>query len=112
MLGCVSPHSPCITVSNFELRWTYTASRDDLLLPSATSLGTVFRRENALTVDAIKKQLPSRNEVCLALTVLTSPNKLAITLVIAHYMDRNLALREVHLACDEVGRLFLSRFES
>jgi hypothetical protein len=65
-----------------------------------------------MTVDAIKKQLPLRNKVSLALDGWTSTNKLAITSVIAYYMDRNWALREVQLAFDEVNRLFISRFES
>jgi len=63
-------------------------------------------------VDGIKKQLPIRNKVSLALDGWTSTNKLAITLIIAYYMDRNWALREVQLAFDEVDRLFGSRFES
>jgi len=33
-------------------------------------------------------------------------------LVIAYYMDRNWALREVQLELDEVDRLFFSHFES
>jgi len=40
------------------------------------------------------KKLPLRNEVSLALDGWTSTNKLAITSVIAYYMDRKLALRE------------------
>jgi len=63
-------------------------------------------------VDAIKKQLPSRNKVSLALDGGTSTNKLAITSVIAYYMDRNWALRKVQLTFDEVNLLFSSRFES
>ena len=82
------------------------------MLPSATTLSNICRREYALTVDAIKKQLPIRNKVSLALDGWTSTNKLAITSVIAYYMDRNWALREVQLAFDEVDRLFCSRFES
>jgi hypothetical protein len=63
-------------------------------------------------VDAIKKQLPVQNKVSLALDGLTSTNKLAITSVIAYYMDQNWALREVQLCFDEVDRLCCSRFES
>jgi hypothetical protein len=63
-------------------------------------------------VDAIKKPLPSQNKVSLALDGWTSMNKLAITSVIAYYMDLNWALREVQLAFDEVNLLFFSRFES
>jgi len=58
------------------------------------------------------KQLPLTNEVSLALDGWTSMNKLAITSVIADYMDRNWALREVQLAFDEVNCLFYSSFES
>jgi nuclear transport factor 2 (NTF2) superfamily protein len=63
-------------------------------------------------VDAIKKQLPLRNKVSLALDGWTSTNKLAITSVIAYCMDRNWAMREDQLAFNEVNRLFCSRFES
>ena len=112
MLGFVSAHIPWNAISNLELRRSYKALRDDLVLPSATTLSNICRREYALTVDAIKKQLPLRNKVSLALDGWTSTNKLAITSVIAYYMDRNWALREVQLAFDEVNRLFISRFES
>jgi len=88
------------------------ALRDDLVLPSTTSLSTICWREYALTVYAIKKQLLSRNKVSLALDGWTSTNKLAITLVIAHYMDQKWALREVQLEFDEVDRLVFSHFES
>jgi hypothetical protein len=112
MLGFVSAHIPWNAISNLELRWSYKALRDDQVLPSATTLSNICRREYALTVDAIKKQLPLRNTVNLALDGWTSTNKLAITSVIAYYMDRNWALREVQLAFDDVNRLFCSHFES
>ena len=105
-------HSPWNTISNLELRRSYKALRNDLVLPSVTTLSNIRRRDYALTVDAIKKQLPVRNKVSLALDRWTSTNKLAITLVIAYYMDRNWALRKVQLAFDQVDRLFYSRFES
>jgi len=63
-------------------------------------------------VDAIKKQLPTGNKVSLALDGLTSTNKLAITSVIAYYMDRKWAMREVQLAFDEVSSLFFFYFNS
>jgi len=52
------------------------------------------------------KQLPVRMKVSLALDGWTSTNKLAITSVIAYYMDRNWGLRDVQLAFNEVDRLF------
>jgi len=112
MLGFVSALIPWNAISNLELRRSYKASRDDLVLPSTTIPSNVCRREYALTVDAIKKQLPLRNKVSLALDGWTSMNKLAIPSVIAYYMDRNWALCEVQLAFDEVDRLFCTRFES
>jgi chaperone required for assembly of F1-ATPase len=112
MLGFVSANIPWNAISNLQLRRTYKALCDGLLLPSTTTLSHICRREYALTVDAIKKQLPSRNKVSLALDGWTSTNKLAITSVIAYYMDQNWALREVQLAFDEVNLLFFSRFES
>jgi len=112
MLGFVSAHIPWDAVSNLQLRWSYNALRSELVLPSASTLSNICRREYTLTVDAIKKQLPSTNKVSLALDGWTSTNKLAITSVIAYYMDRNWALREVQLAFDEVNSPIFSYFES
>jgi len=112
MLGFVSAHIPWNPISNLEQRRSYKAVSNDLVLPSATTLSNICLREYALTVDAIKMQLPLRNKVSFALDGWTSMNKLAITSVIAYYMDRNWALREVQLAFDEVNLLFISRFES
>jgi len=112
MLGFVLAHIPRNAISNLELRRSYKSLRDDLVLPSASTLSNICQREYALTVDAIKKQLLIRNEVSLALDGWTSTNRLAITSAIAYYMDRNWALREVQLAFDDVDRLFGSHFES
>jgi len=112
MSECVSAHISWNAISNLELRRSYNSLRDDLVLPSATTLRNICRREYALTVESITKQLPIRNKVSLALDGRTSTNKLAITSVIAYYMDRNWALREVQLAVDEVDRLFSSHFEN
>jgi hypothetical protein len=110
MLGFVSADIPWNAISNLELGRSYKALRDDLVLPSSTTLSNICRREYALTVDAIKKQLPILNKVSLALDGWTSMNKLAITSVIANYIDRNWASREVQLAFDEVDNMFGSRF--
>ena len=112
MLGFVSAHIPWNAISNLELRRSYNALRSELVLPSASTLSNICQREYTLTVDAIKKQLPSTNKVSLALDGWTSTNKLAITSVIAYYMDRNWALREVQLAFDEVNSPIFSYFES
>jgi len=112
MSGSVSAHIPWTAISNLELRRSYNALCDDLVLPSATTLSNICRREYALTVDAIVKQLPLRNKVSLALDGWNSTNKLAITSVIAYYMDRKWASREVQLAFEEVYRLFCSHFDS
>jgi len=112
MLGFVLAHIPWNAISNLELRRSYKALRDDLLLPSSRTLSNISRRGYALTVDAIKKQLPVGNKVSLALDGWTSTNKLAIMSDIAYYMDRNWVLREVQLAFDEVDRLFHSHFKS
>jgi len=112
MLGFVSAHIPWNAISNLELRRSYKSLRDDLVVPSTMTLSNICRREYALTVGVIEKQLPIRNKVSLALDGWTSTDKLTITSVIAYYMDRNWALCEVQLAFDEVDRRFGSRFES
>jgi len=82
------------------------------VLPSASTLSNICQREYTLTVDAIKKQLPSRNKDSLALDGWTLTNKSAIMLVIAYYMARNWALREVQLVFYKVDSPFFSYFES
>jgi len=91
MLGFVSAHIPYNVISNLELQQSYNALRNELVLLSVITMSNICWREYALTVDAIKKQLPSRNEGSLALHWWTSKNKLAITSVIAYYMDLNFA---------------------
>jgi hypothetical protein len=97
MFEFVLAHIAWNAISNLELRQSNTVLRDDLMLPSGMTLSNICQREYALTVDAIQKQLPLRNKVSLALDGWTSTNKLAITSVIAYYIDRNWALREVQL---------------
>jgi len=99
-------------MSNLELPRSYKALCNNLVLPSATTLSIICRREYALTVDTIKRLVLLRNKVRLASDGWTSTHKQAITSVIAYYIDRNWALREVQLAFDEVYCLFCSRFES
>jgi len=112
MLGFGLAQIPWNTISNLELRLSYNALRSKLVLPSAITLSNICRREHSLTVDAIKKQLPTRNKVSLALDRWTSTNKLAITLVIANYLDCKSAMQEVQLAFDEVNSLFFFYFNS
>jgi len=59
MLGFLSAHIPCNAISNTELRQSYKVLRDDLVLPSPTTLSNICGMEYALTMDAIKKQLLS-----------------------------------------------------
>jgi hypothetical protein len=108
MLGFVSAHIPYHAISNLELRHSYKALRDDLILLSAMTVSNICQREDAQSGDAIKKQLPKRNKVSLALEGWTSTNHLDITSFTAYHMDRNWALHEVELAFNEVDRLFRS----
>jgi hypothetical protein len=87
MLGFISAQIPWNAISNLELWWSYKAFRDDLVLPSARTHSNIYRREYALTVDSIKQQVPVQNKVSLALDEWTLTNKLAITSVIAYYID-------------------------
>jgi len=112
MLGFLSVHIPWKALSNLELRQSNKALRADLVLLSAPTITNICWREYALTLDAIKKQLPLWNKVSSALHRWTWPNKLAITSDIAQYMDRNWSLCEVQLAFDEVDNLFFPHYES
>jgi len=104
----VSAHMPWNTISKLELWWLYAASGNKLMLPSSSTLINICCREWSLTLDAIKEQLQSRNNVSLALDRWTSTDKLAITSVFAYFIDRNWALQVVQLTFDEVGSLFYS----
>jgi len=112
MLGFVWSEMPWNTILNLELRQSYKALRTDLRLPSATTLSNICRMEYTPTVDAIQKQLLSRNIIILALDGWTSTNTQAITSIFAYNTERNWILREEQLAFDEVvGQLFTA-FES
>jgi hypothetical protein len=82
MLGFVSAHIAWNTISNPEQRQPYNALQSELVLPSANTLSNICRMEYTLTVDAIKKQLPSTNKDSIALDRWTSEYKLAITSVV------------------------------
>jgi len=111
MLGFVSAHIPWNTLSNLELQRSYEALGSEIVLPSATTLRNICPSEYALTVNAIEKQLLSRNKVSLTLEGWMSMNKLAIMSVIADFMDRNGALRTVQPTNDEVVHRFFSAFD-
>jgi len=111
MLGFVSAHTPCNTISNLDLWRSYNASWSELELLSASTLSNNRRKEYTVTVDAIEKQLRSRNKVSLAFDAWTSTNKIPIMSVIAHYMHRTCALREIPPAFDEVGSPLFTYFE-
>jgi len=63
MLGFVPPHIPCNSISNLELRRSHKALCDDLVQLSATTIRNICRSEYALTVDAIRTQLPTLNKL-------------------------------------------------
>jgi hypothetical protein len=95
MLPFVSAHILGNGRSNLELRRSYKALCDNQVPPSTMILSKICRREYALTVDGIDKQLPVWNKVSFTLDGWTSTYKLAITLVITFYMDQNWSLPEV-----------------
>jgi len=111
MLGLVSAHIPWNAIAILELQHSYNALQSELVLLSARMLSNICRREYTLTVDAIKKQLPSRNKDSLGLDGWALTTTLAITSVIGYYIDWNWALQELQLALDEVDSLFFSYFE-
>jgi len=52
-------------MSNPKLPKSYKTLISDLVLPSATTISNICQKDYALTMDAIKKQLPSPNNVSL-----------------------------------------------
>jgi hypothetical protein len=112
ILGCVSAHVARNAISNVEQKWSYKASRNDLVLLSTTTLSNNCQRKYPQLGDAIGKQLQVGNNVSLALDSWIAMNTLAITLVIASYTDWNWALGEVQLPVNEIDGQFFSAFES
>jgi hypothetical protein len=45
MLGFVSPHIPRNTITNLDLRHSYSALRSKLVLPSSSTISNLWRRE-------------------------------------------------------------------
>jgi len=111
MSGFVSAHILWNAISNLELRRSYKELRNALVQAAATAHSNICRRVYALTVDAIKKQLLSQNNVSVALDGWTSQNNLTVTSVIAYYIDRDWILSEVQPTFNEVDQLFCCRFE-
>jgi len=107
MLRFVSATIPWKAIANLELQQSNNALCSKLALPSACTICIIRRREYSLTVDATKKQLPSRNNVSLALNGWISTNKLVISLFIAYYMHWNWVLWEAQLVCDEADSMFI-----
>jgi len=63
-----------------------------------------------LKVDAIKKQMPSWNQIRFALDGCTSTNQLAILSVITDYMDQHWALLGVQLDFDACASPIFERY--
>jgi hypothetical protein len=112
MLGFISAHNLWNAISYLERQWSYKALRDDLVLPSTMTVNRICQREYAKTLYATEKQLPSQNQVSLALDGWTSMNTQAITLVVAYCMNRNRAMCNVQMVFDDVDRLFFSAFKT
>jgi hypothetical protein len=112
MLGFVLAHHPWKAISNLKLRWPYNELRSNPVLLSTSTLCNTCQKESSLTLDIIKKKLPSRNKVILALDRWTSTNKLVKTSTIAHFMDRNWALRAVPLVFNDVDYHFFFYYHS
>jgi hypothetical protein len=92
MLGFLSPYITWNAILNLQLWWWYKALWSNLMLPSATALSNICRTEYGLTMDATKKQLPSRKIVSLALDEWTSTINHTITSVNTYYTDEHWAL--------------------
>jgi len=67
MLIFVSTHIPWYAISNLELRRSYRALPNDLVLPSTMTLSNIYWWDHALTMDPNKKQLASHDKVSLSL---------------------------------------------
>jgi len=111
MLQFISVCKSWIVIWNVELQLSYTVSGHELVLPSTMTITNICTTEYALTVDAIRKQLPTQNEVTLACAGWTLMNKLVITTVIASYGHRNCVLHQVQLTLNEFDFKIISSFK-
>jgi len=89
ILGFVLAHIPCNSISQHVLHHSYNVIRCELALSCARTISNICCTKYSLAVDAIKKQLPARNKVSIALAAWTSMNTLGIILVIAYNMEHN-----------------------
>jgi len=112
MLEIVLSHDPVKPIFHLELRLSYDASNSDAVQPSCSTLRNVSPRQYSLAVNAIKKKLPSRNRVSIALDRGTWTNTLTRKSVITSYGDQNWSLGEVQLAFNDVDYHFFSYYPS
>jgi len=108
MIGFVLVHIPWKELSNLQTLQSYVSLRSELVLPSASTVSNICRREYSVTVDTIEKQLLRRSNVSLDLDGWTSTNKLARMSGNANSLDWHWALRELQLAFNEVESLIFS----
>jgi len=100
ILKCLSADIPWNIISNLEQQGSYNLLPSELVVPSASTLSNMCHRECTLTLDAIMKQFPSRNNDSLTVDSWTSTNKLTKMLVLTYHMDWNETLQEVQLGFD------------
>jgi len=62
MFSGVPAHIAWNALLNLEVRRSYKALHDDLVLPSTLILSNTCHSDNAPTMDAIRKELPSRKK--------------------------------------------------
>jgi hypothetical protein len=112
LLKFLSANIPGNILPNLEQQWSYDVLPSGLVVPSASTLSHMCRREYSLSLNAITKQFPSRNNDSLPVASWTSMNKLTKTSVITYSMYWNETLQEVQLGFHEVQSLFCSYFKT
>lgn len=107
ILGFVSAYISWIAISTIEQQWPNNGLCSTLMLPSTSTFSNIGRREYSLTVDEIRIQLPSRNNVSFAFDRWKSIINYVMMSVIPYYMNGLLAVQEVQLAINKVDSLFV-----
>jgi hypothetical protein len=68
----------------------FNALYHNLVLPVANTMRNIYQKKKyTLTIDAMNKQVPTKNKVCAALDGWISTNTLAILSMIGYYTDYN-----------------------
>ena len=95
-------HIPLSVISDPYFRRLLLFTRNDLKLPSRSTVQRLLMREYQLAVKAIATLIPMDRKISIAIDAWTSPNKLAILSIIGYFVTSDWRLAEIQLGFEQI----------